>query len=350
MRARAESAQNAADWTHAAQLGAAVGLAWGVSALLRLPEGFWAVMSALIVLRPTAGATLGAGWDRIRGTLAGTLLGLTGVALRHLLHGFDGTATTLALVGLLAAASALLPWLRSAPITALIVLGSGGLAQHSALQVAALRAVEIGIGVGVGLLLSFASLWQATARRFDSACARALRRIADQVRRDFAAPPLDAKERERRMETLRTELRALAVLAIGVQREARIAAWLRRHPIQGDPVRMARIAARTLYDASAFARHEALRRPDEPHEDSAAIAAAVAATLEAAAAQLDGGPAFDETARRVHGRAIASSAQGAAWVQPSMRLLMQDLAALTKLANTASPDRTPGACDCETAR
>ena len=349
MWARAESAQKAADWTHAAQLGAAVGLAWGASALLHLPEGFWAVMSALIVLRPTAGATLGAGWDRIRGTLAGTLLGLAGVALRHL-HGFDVTATTLVLVGLLAAASALLPWLRSAPITALIVLGSGGLAQHSALQVAALRAVEIGIGVGVGLLLSFASLWQATARRFDSACARALRRIADQVRRDFAAPTLDAKERERRMETLRTELRALAVLAIGVQREARIAAWLRRHPMQGDPVRMARIAARTLHDAIALARHAALRRPDEPHEDSAAMAAAVAAALEAAAAQLEGGPTFDETARRAHGRAIASSAQGAAWVQPSMRLLMQDLAALTKPADAASRDRTSGACGCETAR
>ena len=124
MWARAESAQKAADWTHAAQLGAAVGLAWGASALLHRPEGFWAVMSALIVLRPTAGATLGAGWDRIRGTLAGTLLGLAGVALRHL-HGFDVTATTLVLVGLLAAASALLPWLRSAPITALIVLGTG---------------------------------------------------------------------------------------------------------------------------------------------------------------------------------------------------------------------------------
>ncbi|MBN8746289.1 Fusaric acid resistance protein family protein [Xylophilus ampelinus] len=349
MWARAESAQKAADWTHAAQLGAAVGLAWGASALLHLPEGFWAVMSALIVLRPTAGATLGAGWDRIRGTLAGTLLGLAGVALRHL-HGFDVTATTLVLVGLLAAASALLPWLRSAPITALIVLGSGGLAQHSTLQVAALRAVEIGIGVGVGLLLSFASLWQATAQRFDSACARALRRIADQVRRDFAAPPLDAKERERGMETLRTELRALAVLAIGVQREARIAAWLRRHPMQGDPVRMARIAARTLHDASAFARNAALRRPDEPHEDSAAMAAAVAAALEAAAAQLEGGPTFDETARRAHGRAIASSAQGAAWVQPSMRLLMQDLAALTKPPDAASGDRTSGACGCETAR
>jgi uncharacterized membrane protein YccC len=346
MQARAMSSSDAADWTHAAQLGAAVGLAWGVSALLRLPEGFWAVMSALIVLRPTAGATLGAGWDRIRGTLAGTLLGLAGVALRHV-HGFDGIATTLLLVGLLAGASALLPWLRSAPITALIVLGSGSLAQHSALQVAALRAVEIGIGVGIGLLVSFASLWQATARRFDAACAQVLRQIAEQVRRDFAAPPLESEERERRMDALRTELRALAVLAVGAQREARIASWLRRRPAQRDPVRMARIAARTLRDAGAFARHAALRRADEPHADSTALAAGVAGALEAAASHLEGGPPLDQAARRAHGRAIASTALGANWVQPSMRLLMQDLAALTKRAGTAPRQHTPAACGGE---
>jgi len=349
MQASVHSARHAAKWTHAAQLGAAVGLAWGASALLHLPEGFWAVMSALIVLRPTAGATLGAGWDRIRGTLAGTLLGLAGVALRHV-HGLDNSATTLLIVGLLAAASALLPWLRSAPITALIVLGSSGMAQHSALQVAALRAVEMGIGVAVGLLLSFASLWQATARRFDLACAQVLRQIADQVRRDFAAPPQDAKEREGCIDSLRTELRALAVLAVGAQREARIAAWLRRRPAQGEPVRMARIATRTLHDAGAFARHAALHREDEPHGDRAALAAGVAGALEAAAAQLEGGPPFDESARRIHGRTIASSAHGATWVQPSMRLLMQDLAALTKRADTAPLHPTSAPRGCGAAR
>ena len=328
---------DAADWTHAAQLGAAVGLAWGASALLHLPEGFWAVMSALIVLRPAAGATLGAGWDRVRGTLAGTLVGLAGVALRQV-HGVDGTATTLLLVGLLAAASAILPWLRSAPITALIVLGSGSTAQHAPLDVAAMRAIEIGIGVGVGLLLSFAALWQATAQRFDAACAQVLRRIAGQVRGDFDSAPIDEAQRERQMDALRTALRDLAVLALGAQREARIAARLRRQPMQRDPVRVARIAARTLHDAAAFTRHAALRRPGDAHEDSAAMAAAVAAALEAAAVHLEGGPPFDEAARRLHGRAVAVTARGAAWVQPSMRLLLQDLAALTRRGNDAAPE------------
>jgi uncharacterized membrane protein YccC len=45
---------------HGLQLAAAIVLAYGVSTLLGLPESFWAVIRALIVLRPSAGATLDA--------------------------------------------------------------------------------------------------------------------------------------------------------------------------------------------------------------------------------------------------------------------------------------------------
>ena len=64
-------------WRAGAQLAAAVAIAWGVSHLIGLPESFWAVMSVLIVMRPSAGSTLEAGWDRVRGTFAGALAGLT---------------------------------------------------------------------------------------------------------------------------------------------------------------------------------------------------------------------------------------------------------------------------------
>ena len=50
----------------------AVALAWLVSEALRLPESFWAVMSALIVARGGRGATLDAGWQRVRGVALGT--------------------------------------------------------------------------------------------------------------------------------------------------------------------------------------------------------------------------------------------------------------------------------------
>jgi hypothetical protein len=54
-------------WRPGVQLAAAVALAWAVASALRLPESFWAVMSVLIVMRPSAGSTLDAGWDRVRG-------------------------------------------------------------------------------------------------------------------------------------------------------------------------------------------------------------------------------------------------------------------------------------------
>eukprot|EP01036_Dinobryon_divergens_P010090 gene10090-13509_t len=58
-------------WRPGVQLAGAVALAWIVSVALHLPESFWAVMSVLIVMRPSAGSTLDAGWDRVRGTAAG---------------------------------------------------------------------------------------------------------------------------------------------------------------------------------------------------------------------------------------------------------------------------------------
>ncbi|RYF44300.1 MAG: hypothetical protein EOO27_43735, partial [Comamonadaceae bacterium] len=72
-----------ADHRHGMQMALAVLLAYATSIALRLPEGFWAVMSALIVMRPSAGGTMGAGWDRVRGTAVGTAAGLFGVWLRH---------------------------------------------------------------------------------------------------------------------------------------------------------------------------------------------------------------------------------------------------------------------------
>ena len=62
------------------QLAAAVLLAWVLSAAARLPEGLWAVMSALIVARPHGGAALGAGWDRVKGTLIGSAVGIAALA------------------------------------------------------------------------------------------------------------------------------------------------------------------------------------------------------------------------------------------------------------------------------
>ncbi|MFT4265809.1 MAG: hypothetical protein QM586_01090, partial [Xenophilus sp.] len=169
------------------------------------------------------------------------------------------------------------------------------------------------------------------------ACAAALRRIADAVREDFATPPPDAARREARAGALRQMLRALAVQAAGAGREARLVAWLRRRPVHGDPERIARLVSRTLHDATLPSRHAGLRRPGEPEPDGAALSAALAGALEDAARHLEQGRPMDREALRTHAHAALAAAPGAGWIAPTVRLLMQDLAALTRQDQATAP-------------
>ena len=49
-----------------------------VSDALGLPQSYWAVITALIVVQGSLGGTLTAGLDRLIGTLAGAALGVAG--------------------------------------------------------------------------------------------------------------------------------------------------------------------------------------------------------------------------------------------------------------------------------
>ncbi len=126
------------------------------------------IQMALIVMRTNTGATLGAGWDHVRGTAVGTLGELFGVWLRH--RGLSLPGATLLVVALLAFGSGLVQTLRSAPITALIVVSSGDVAGHSAFAVAGLRTVEIAIGIAAGLAVTALAPSARAAPRFDRAC------------------------------------------------------------------------------------------------------------------------------------------------------------------------------------
>ncbi|MEP6721330.1 MAG: FUSC family protein [Variovorax sp.] len=207
-----------ADHRHGLQMALAVLLAYGASLALRLPEGIWAVMSALIVMRPNTGATMGAGWDRVRGTAIGTLCGLFGVWLQH--EGASLPAATLFIVAVLAFVSGLVPALRSGPITALIVVSSGGVAGHSAFAIAGLRAVEIAIGIGAGLAVTGLAPSARAAPRFDALCAALLRQLAGECRQ--ALLPNERPAPETAAASLRIALRRLTLLAMDVEREARL--------------------------------------------------------------------------------------------------------------------------------
>ncbi|SMF71849.1 Fusaric acid resistance protein-like [Tistlia consotensis] len=132
----------------ALRLVAAALLAYGLSTLAGLPEGYWAALSAVIVSRPQPGAALQAGADRLVGTLLGA-----GIACLAALAGqvpfFAGPWSDLLLLGAaLLPLGLLLAWReawRTAPIAAIIVL-SAGTRGEGALGAALLRVLEIGLG------------------------------------------------------------------------------------------------------------------------------------------------------------------------------------------------------------
>ncbi len=61
----------------------ACALAGGCATLMRLPEGYWAVITAIVVMQPELSKTLSAGRDRIAATLVGAVFGMALVALRE---------------------------------------------------------------------------------------------------------------------------------------------------------------------------------------------------------------------------------------------------------------------------
>ena len=302
-------------WRSGAQLAAAVAIAWCVATGLHLPESFWAVMSVLIVMRPSAGSTLDAGWDRVRGTAAGALVGMAGVWLQH--HGAQPIATTLALVVLLAFASASVPGMRSAPVAALIILSAGGIPGHSPLQVALLRMVQIGIGVGVALVVSTVMSEYHAGARFDEGCAALLRGIAKRM--SASRRPTDAGEIERIQAGTRAALGRLSVLAGSADLEAR---WWRRGSTSGGYRNKARLAARIFQDATVLDRVFRLA-PGTQAEAAQAAGAAIAGMADA----LEGKSVPPDLVELARCAAQASSQDGAshALLAAPLNLLLDDL-------------------------
>jgi uncharacterized membrane protein YccC len=207
---RERIARRRIDWRQGVQLGAAVVLAHVASRLLVLPEALWSVMSVLIVMRPDAGATLAAGWERLRGTMAGAACGLGGVWLRQ--RGLDAGEVAFGIAALLAFATGAVPGWRSAPIAALIVLASHALPNHSPMQVALLRVVQIALGVGAAFGVAFVASRLRPASRLHAGCARVLRGATQRWarRRPPAATALPSGG-----DTLRQGLERLHALARG---------------------------------------------------------------------------------------------------------------------------------------
>lgn len=296
---------------HGLQLALSVVLAYGVSRSFGLPEAHWAVMSALIVSRADASATLGAGWQRLAATLGGALVGLAGAGLVHV-HVGTAESVTLVLVVILCFATADRIGWRSSAITALIVMTAAGRPEVSPLTVASLRTLEIAVGAGAAMLMAWLAYRLSVTARPLAVISALLRQLATQAE---TAVDADATTRESNGVAVRAALRRLGEMVHG----AAPASQQRK---------LLLLTMRLAQDVGWLARQASTAAPDRrPDTRAATVAAAVA--LRAAANRLDGA---SETPAVVI--AALGSQAGDAWRADAFLTLQDDLRKLMHLSAT----------------
>jgi len=131
-----------------------------VTNLFHLPEGYWAAISALIVMQSNVGATLNASRTRLAGTAVGALVGGLFVAVFG--TGILGFALAVTIAFLLCDLLHLAESQRLATVTVAIIMLIGR--ASSAWVVAVHRFAEVALGILIALLVSL-TLWPNHARR-----------------------------------------------------------------------------------------------------------------------------------------------------------------------------------------
>jgi uncharacterized membrane protein YccC len=129
-------------------------LAFAFAKLLGFPHGYWAVITAIIVMQTSVGGSLKAAVDRLLGTMAGALYG-AGIALLVPHASTSGLAAAMVIaIAPLALLAAVRANFKAAPITAFIVLVPMSGQEVAPLTYALDRILEISIGSVVGMATS----------------------------------------------------------------------------------------------------------------------------------------------------------------------------------------------------
>lgn len=260
-------------------------LAYGLAETFGLPQGYWAVLTTIIVIQASIGGSLKAALDRLLGSICGALVGAV-IAL--LLPSHTPLALGIALViavAPLAVLTAFYPTYRIAPVTAIIVLMSTGAATLGPLGYAFDRVAEITLGsiVGVAVATLIAPARADTQLREAAAdAARLLAEIMTVLARAGAAETVDLGPLPARIEAALTRL-AAATEDAARERRSRLS----DHP---DPEPLFRTLRRLQNDILALHRLFSSVWPEKVRAVLAtpwtAYADAVAATLCAHAACL----------------------------------------------------------------
>ncbi|MFG1416218.1 FUSC family protein [Xanthobacter sp. V0B-10] len=263
------------------------GLAYG----LKLPNGYWAVLTAILVVQSTIGASLSVAVDRTLGTVVG---GVAGVAAATL-AGPSTVLTFVALGGAVILTSTLAAKHSSfklAPVTAVIVLLSDP--SHVDPWISGLhRVLEIGIGGVVGVLCALLVLPARAVFFLFPHCATAVRLCAALLalgRDGLLGRGLDAARMDALNASARKALRAA---------DARIAEARAERALSGhrDPTEVVRACRRLWHSVIILLRGtdtalaERLVKLLGPGLDAAV--AGLCTYMEAAARHLDGEAGVD---------------------------------------------------------
>lgn len=173
----------------AVQSAIAAAVMFSVMQSLGLPERFVGVLSAVLVVQPSVGNTMGKGWERIVATLVGCVLGA--LCLYVLPAGY-GTAAALGFSMLVmnGVAGFRPAWRYGVVAAVALALGS----EADILQTAIDRSISIGLGVAIGIAVSWI-VWpdksQDRAQRF---MCSALRAAAGCLERTLGESGVDGRD------------------------------------------------------------------------------------------------------------------------------------------------------------
>jgi uncharacterized membrane protein YccC len=251
-------------------------LAFAIATGLGLPQPYWAVFTAVIVMQASVGGSLKATLDRLIGTLGGAAYG--GVVATLVVHrGPLGIAAGLALaLAPLALLSALRASFRIAPVTAIIVL-LGAVSQGTDPLVAAVeRVLEIALGCVVGLGVSLLVLPARAHALVGLAAQGVLARMATLLPLlfDGCARPLDTETVVAHLRALRGALAKLEAASDEARRER-----ASRLTDEADPEPLVRSLRRLLNDLATIARAAAEPLPQPVTERLAPVVARLGAAL-----------------------------------------------------------------------
>jgi uncharacterized membrane protein YccC len=250
-----------AELRHGLRIAAAGLLSFALAHALGLPQGYWAVFTAVLVVQGSVGGSWKAAVDRLVGTLFGAAYGaMIATLVPHNDVVMLGLALTIALTPL-AILAAIYPAYRVAPVTAVILLLGSASAAEPPYLAALLRTVEVSLGGVIGIAVSLFLLPAGAHALLGNAANRVLQRLADLLADvvDALLKPLDAEAIQSRHDAVRVALTALETISDEAARERRyyltddadpepVARTLRR--VRHDLVLIGRVAAEPLPEPS----------------------------------------------------------------------------------------------------